>query len=76
MTDFIRRTRHANARPGTWGYAEVTCSHCGYQVEVTVSLRASYECGEYEATAEADICAKCLRSALTAIETRSDITVE
>jgi len=74
MTDFIRRTRHAGAQPGTWGYAECTCSHCGHQVEATVSLRASYESGEYEGTAEAEICAECLRGALRAIETKSDLS--
>jgi hypothetical protein len=74
MTDFIRRARATNAKPGTWGYAEATCSHCGDAADITISLRAYYECGEYEGTAEANICEKCLRHALRAIETRSDLS--
>lgn len=76
MPDFIRRTRPENAKPGTWGYAEATCSHCGTAAEVTVSLHAYYESGEYEGMTEANICEKCLRGAITAIETRSDLNYD
>jgi len=76
MTDFIITVRPTCAKPGTWGYAEATCSHCGAQSEKTVAFRAYYEAGdgdggEVECATQSNVCADCLRAALSAIESSS-----
>lgn len=66
MPDFNITVRPTNAKHGTWGYAEATCSHCGDQAEKTVALRAYYDGDGGDRWA--DVCADCLRAALSAMK--------